>query len=101
MFVRNTFASLLLLVLCGCASSVDFVSKPVERTPLNIDMPAPLTLEDVDWKLQKIGNDYYFSLTKEDFERQTLNTDRMTGLLSVQRKIIEQYKTYYETPKSP
>lgn len=111
-------AVLLSSVLAGCSTlsnvaSVEVVSKPVEKTPLNIQPPDPLKLKPIAWyvitkdnaaevfaELEKSGEDVVlFGLTDTGYQNLSLSFAEIRNFISTQRNIILQYKQYYEPPK--
>lgn len=122
---RTLNALLLLLVassLSGCASifgnwfssdsvkPVEVVSKPLEKTPLNVPSPTPLQLSKPTWvivtrenaqevfdQLEKDGSDpVIFGLTDKGYESLSIDFAEIRNFISTQRNIIIQYKQYYE-----
>ena len=117
--------SLLLLTnLTGCASisglfgkedvkPVEVVVKPVERAPLNIVEPAPLSLKPFEWtiitkenaaevfaKLEANKNSIVlFGLTDDGYQQLSMTIAEMRTLIATQRQIIIKYKEYYEPKK--
>ena len=117
--------SLLLLTnLTGCASisglfgkedvkPVEVVTKPVERTPLNIVDPAPLSLKPFEWTIitkenaaevfakLEANNDsiVLFGLTDEGYQQLSMTIAEMRTFIATQRQIIIKYKEYYEPKK--
>ena len=117
--------SLLLSInLTGCASwnifgekvkPVEVVAKPVEKTPLNIVQPDPLTLNAIKWvvitkensekvfaKLESTGDSVVlFGLTSDGYQQLSMTIAEMRTLIATQRQIIIKYQEYYEpnTPK--
>lgn len=123
---RTLNALLLLLAassLSGCASffggwfggsdpvkPVEVVSKPLEKTPLNVPSPTPLQLSKPTWvivtrenaqevfdQLEKNGSDpVIFGLTDKGYESLSIDFAEIRNFISTQRNIIIQYKQYYE-----
>ena len=108
-------------LLTGCSilgSSVDkveTVSKPTERTPLNIEPAESVNLDDVEWyiitpenaeeiltQLKDSGHEpVIFGLTSSGYERLSLNFAEIRKHINTQRRILLQYKQYYEDSTSP
>ena len=122
---RILTTSLLLSSLAGCASignlfggetvkPVEVVSKPIEKTPLNIAMPDPLTVKPVEWivvtpenaeeifgKLRAEGKDVVvLAMTPDGYQRLAITMADVRALIATQRQIIIQYKEYYEPKKA-
>jgi len=128
---RTLNALLLLLVvssLSGCASffggwfgkddpvkPVEVVSKPLEKTPLNVSTPTPLKLSKPAWviitrenaqavfdQLEKDGSDpVIFGLTDKGYESLSIDFAQIRNFISTQRNIIIQYQEYYEPTEKP
>ena len=119
---RTLATSLLLSSLAGCASfdffgekvkPIEVVSKPIEKTPLNIVMPEPLSVKPVEWivvtpenaeevfgKLKAEGKDVVvLAMTPDGYQRLAITMADIRTLIATQRQIIIQYKEYYEPPK--
>jgi hypothetical protein len=113
--------SLLAISLTGCASfsfgpkvkPVEVVSKPMERTPLDIPLPDPLRLKPIEWmlitpanqeeifaKLEQRGEDVVLiGLTDDGYQQLALTIAELRNLINLQRNIIIKYKEYYEPKK--
>ena len=117
--------SLLLLTnLTGCASisglfgredvkPVEVVAKPVERAPLNIVEPDPLSLKPFEWTIitkenaaevfEKLEANkdsiVLFGLTDDGYQQLSMTIAEMRTLIATQRQIIIKYKEYYEPKK--
>ena len=105
--------SAILLSSAGCEQfkKLDIFSKPVERTPLNLDEPQPLKLETVKWII--VTEDNYkevfadlkrrnksvvlFGLTDDDYEVLSVNMAEIRTYIILNRDIIKKYKEYYES----
>jgi len=104
--------------LVGCASfgfgpktkPVQVLSKPVDKTPLDLAMPDPLKTKPIEWvvitpdnaeevfkSLEQKGNDsVLFSLTDDGYQQLALTIADLRNLINTQRNIILKYKEYYE-----
>ena len=121
--IRITFVISLLLILSGCSifstepeprpvKQIEIVTKEIQKTPLNIPHPAPAEMEKVQWRIvtphnaeevflemQNKGLDpVVFSLTEKNYKSLSTNFAQTRGYIIEQRKILDQYKAYYETP---
>ncbi len=96
--IRNIFTLLIVCVILSGCSTFSVFTKPIERTHLDIQVPAPLKLRSVDWKVVKTNNKIYFSLDSKNFGRLTKNTEDVQNRLYLQTKIIEKQQEFYETP---
>jgi hypothetical protein len=114
--------SLLATSLAGCASfsfgskvkPIEVVSKPMEKTPLDIPLPDPLKIKPFEWVLITPGNaDEIFSkleqrgddlviigLTDDGYQQLAITIAELRNLINLQRNIILKYQNYYE-PKKP
>lgn len=119
--------TLSLLLLSGCASlsipgvgktkevkPVEVVSKPVEKTPLNIPDPSPLKTREFEWivitpanaeeiwkKLKEKDMDVVLiGLSDEGYQELAVTMAELRNYIATQRAIIIKYKDYYEKPKT-
>ena len=113
--IGNVLVSgLAILLLSSCAAGVktlETYSIEKKREPLDLAMPAPLELQDVDWiiitkenadevfeKIKAGGGEYsLFALTDKGYEKLALNFADIRNKLAEQRQIILSYKDYYES----
>ena len=93
---------------------MDIFSIEQERAKLNLDKPAPLTLEDIRWiiinsensaevfaELEKQGYDaVLFGLTDKDYQLLSKNFARIRAHLKESNALLEKYKEYYEPEES-
>ena len=102
------------LLLNGCAGLAvkELQSYKIEkkREPLDLPMPQPLSLVDVEWivvtkdnvdevmeKVKAEGGDYaLFAVTDEGYKKLSLNFADIRNKLYEQQQIILSYKEYYE-----
>ena len=117
--------SLLLSInLTGCASwnlfgssgsvkPVEIISKPIEKTPLNIAQPDPLSLDPIEWSIITKDNAdevfakleankdsvVLFGLTSDGYQQLSMTIAEMRTLIATQRQILIKYKEYYEPVK--
>ena len=105
---------LILLLLSSCAGFAvkEITSYRIEkkREPLDLSVPSPLSLENVDWiiitkenaeevfeKIKEGGGEYsLFALTDKGYEKLALNFADIRNKLAEQRQIILSYREYYE-----
>jgi len=103
------------LFLNGCAAVAvkELQSYKIEkkREPLNLPMPIPLELIDVEWivvtkdnidevmeKVKAEGGDYaLFAITDEGYKKLSTNFADIRNKLYEQNQIILSYKEYYES----
>ena len=114
-------ASLLAFTLTGCASfgwnSVEPVKvkkEEVARTPLNIPDPAPIKPSVPNWILitpanaEKVWQQLrsnksdlvLFALTDDGYEALAVDTAETRNYIARIRKILEEYRNYYEPKKN-
>ena len=102
------------LFLNGCAAVAvkELQSYKIEkkREPLNLSMPEPLSLVDVEWivvtkdnvdevmeKVKAEGGDYaLFAVTDEGYKKLSTNFADIRNKLYEQNQIILSYREYYE-----
>lgn len=101
---------MLLSSACSSIKPLTVDSKPIERTPLALPVPAPLDLNLPNWKVITPDNIaevwkelaangqsiVLFAITAEGLEQLTLDLAQIKNLINEQRVIIIQYKEYYE-----
>lgn len=89
------------------------VTKTVERAPLNIVEPAPLSLKPFEWTIITKENAaevfakleankdsiVLFGLTDDGYQQLSMTIAEMRTLIATQRQIIIKYKEYYEPKK--
>lgn len=92
---------------------VEIVSKPVEKTPLNIAMPDPINVKQFEWiivtkdnadavltELEKRDIDpAVFGLTDDGYQQLSITVAEMRNLIARYREILIKYKEYYEPVK--
>ena len=110
------FLTVSLFLLAGCSNvdRVETVSTPTERTPLNIDPADPVDLKSIEWivvtpdnvdnimdMLEQSGNNLVvFGITPSDYEDLSMNMSEIRNHINTQRRILLQYKIYYEGESS-
>ena len=113
--IGNVLVSgLAIILLSSCVAGVKTLETYTiekKREPLDLTMPAPLELQDVDWivitkdnaeevfekiKNEKNGDYALFALTDNGYEKLALNFADIRNKLAEQRQIILSYKEYYE-----
>jgi len=110
--MKKIFAIATLLLLTGCFFGPDVIDKPVlvDKPPLIIPNPAPVTQDPVTWhvitksnleaKLKEIekaeGSGYVlFALSIEGYQNLAFNEAEMRRFMSQQNAVIFAYKQYY------
>lgn len=106
--------SILLLSACSTISPIQTQSIPVEREPLNLPMAQPLELSSPSWVIITPDNaDEVFEylkdqgydpviigLTDSGYEKLSIDFAEIRQHINTQRKILLQYKQYYESDPS-
>ena len=105
---------LIVLLLTNCAAGIKTITSykiEKKREPLDLSVPSPLSLQNVDWIIitkenaeevfEKIKNDKngdyaLFALTDNGYEKLALNFADIRNKLAEQRQIILSYREYYE-----
>lgn len=125
-WLTHSISLLLVASLSGCAhiwpwghrdpEPTSVVTQPVERTPLNLEAPAPLRLRSVQWivvtpqnaeqvfrQLEAKGSDpVLFAISDDDYTSLAESMSQVRNFMNIQRNIIIEYKKYYEgTPVQP
>lgn len=112
--------------LTGCASlgfdlfksspevkPIEVVAKPVERTPLAINLPDPISAKPFKWvvvtqdnatavftQIEKDGaNPVLFGLTDDGYQQLSITVGEMRNLIAQYREILIKYQEYYEPKK--
>ena len=57
------------LFLSACSSTVQVTTKPVERVTLDVTVPPPLILREIQWRVFDIQGKPYFALDTNNFEK--------------------------------
>lgn len=88
------------------------MSKPVDKTRLDIPNPDPIKTKPIEWivitpenvdnvwkKLEsKDQNTVLFGLTDDGYQQLAVTISELRNLINNQRLIILKYKEYYEPP---
>lgn len=82
------------VILTSCSTSV--ITKPIERATLDVEVPPPLKLRQIDWKVLKVDSSVYFTLTPKEFEDLSKNAEDVQNRLFLDYNIILKYKEFYE-----
>jgi len=113
---------LLAISLTGCASfdlfgskvkPIEVVSKPIDKTALDIANPEPLKSRPIEWvvitpdnieavfkRMEEKGQSLVlFALTDDGYQQLSLTISDIRNLINTQRTIIVKYKEYYEPVK--
>jgi|TARA_B110000211_G_C14035259_1_gene534190 hypothetical protein len=101
-----------LLTLNGCSSikPLEFFSKPIEKTPLNLKDPDNFELEDIKWNVITEANaeevfkklkgknidPVLIGLTDNDYEKLSVNMMKIRNYIIQYQFILKEYRNYYE-----
>lgn len=118
--LRLSILTSVLLLTSGCGvfnpfsrpdvKQVEIQTKAVERTRLNLKLPAPLEARAMDWyvvtpeNIDEIWNTLreqektlvLFALTDDGYEQLSLTIAEVRNMINSQRVILLKYKEYYE-----
>ena len=104
-------AFLLLLSCTTAVKTIEVLNRPEPKTPINIDLPEPLKLKDVEWiiitpenaeevwaKLAENpkGEVVLFALNQDGYELLAKNFAEIRTAIAEHRNVIIAYKDYYE-----
>ena len=92
---------------------IEVITKPAEKTPLDLPMPDPLKLESTHWRIvtpenvDKVweelgadgGNVVLFALSENGYKTLSLNFAQIRNYVLTQNEMLIKYKLYYEPPK--
>ena len=103
-----------LYLLSGCTTAVktiEVLNRPEPKTPINIELPEPLKLDEVEWiiitpenaeevwaKLAENpkGEIVLFALNQDGYELLAKNFAEIRTAIAEHRNVIIAYKDYYE-----
>lgn len=117
-----TTSLLLATNLAGCASfglfskpvkPLTITTRPLEKTPLALPDPAPLSTKPIKWRvitpdnvdavweqLEQDNDDVVvFALTPDGYQQLAVTIAELRNLVATQRVIIQKYRDYYEPAK--
>lgn len=117
--IKNVHLWLILAISAlssGCASfslfekekPITILTKPVEKTPLNLEAPDPISAPTMKWtiitkdninEVFKNDTDVYFGVTPKSYEDFSLFLSEIRTFIVIQSEIILKYKEYYEPKK--
>lgn len=89
---------------------VEVITKPLEKTPLNLKVPDPIKTKSIEWVLitpdnaehyfkeleAKGANLVLFAMTPDGYQALSYTIADLRNLINTQRQIILRYKEYYE-----
>lgn len=100
-----------LLFLCSCAKTIEVETVCQDKLPLGLEAPESVDMSEVEFiiinednseavfkQLRELGIDpVLFGLTGTDYKALAVNIQEIIKHILIQRKIIEEYKEYYES----
>lgn len=111
--VSNSVLGVALLSLASCDWGKDPLTIRTEEAPkptLDINLPAPIETKKVEWYVVEVNNPeliaefskknidpILFGLTDDGYKNLALNLSAIRKHVVIQRKIINEYKKYYES----
>jgi hypothetical protein len=122
--MKNVLISLLLASsLSGCAlfnwgkqpEKVEVSTTAEAKTPLALSEPDPIKVKTIRWmvitkenaatqfaRIEAEGSDpVFFAITDDGYKQLSITLAELRNLIATQRKIIAQYKSYYEPTVEP
>jgi len=109
---RTIIATVLLLTLSGCSTikPLEVFSRPIEKTPLNLSDPKEIKLDKVKFRAiteqnaEKVFKDLkeknidpvLIGLTDNDYEKLSLNMNKIRNYIIQYQYILNEYRKYYE-----
>ena len=92
---------------------VEIVTKPVERTPLAVALPPPLSVKPIEWRViteenakevfDQLRQDkvdvVLIGLTDDGYKNLAVTVTELRNLMAQYREILIQYQNYYEPKK--
>ena len=116
--MENKMKNIILLIvlamfLTSCSKSVQEIqvtTVEVSKTPLNLQNPDPLKLQDVEWiiitkdnaneifeRIKSAGGEYaLFAVEDTGYEKLQINFTYIRNKLAEQRQLLLAYREYYE-----
>jgi len=109
---RITIVAILALTLSGCGTikPLEVFSKPIEKTPLNLNDPDEIDLDNIKWRViteenaEDVFNDLkkknidpvLIGLSDNDYELLSLNMNKIRNYIIQYQYILNEYRKYYE-----
>lgn len=117
--IKNALLCSILLLTSGCAflpsfgkdvKPVEVQTKAVDKTPLNLEQPAPINTSPIKWvivtpeNMEEVfskleGNKVLFAITDDGYQDLSMLMAEIRSFINAQRVIILKYKEYYEPAK--
>ena len=84
------------LSITACSSTGTIKVIEQERTKLELDVRKPLSLEDMRWRVLDVDSTIYYALDEKNFEKFTINIQRIQNRLYINNIDLNSYREYYE-----
>lgn len=93
---------LLILLFTGCSQKepvkeIVIQKELIQKTPLSLT-PSRVYLKDIQWTVLNIDGKIYYALDAKGYESLSLNSLELYNFMKETNFILNQYKSYYETP---
>jgi len=82
-------------ILSGCGGRTVPVVKIEKKPPLEINLPTPLVLKDVKFKVVELEGALYAVLSMDEYANLAKNMEELQALLNQYRIIILKQQEYY------
>jgi hypothetical protein len=102
----------LILILSGCSTikPLEIFTKPIEKTPLNLNDPDEIVLDTIKWRVvtKQNANELFeklkeknidpvlIGLTDNEYEKLSLNMNKIRNYIIQYQYILNEYRKYYE-----
>jgi PBP1b-binding outer membrane lipoprotein LpoB len=109
---RTIIATVLILILSGCSTikPLEIFTKPIEKTPLNLNDPDEIVLDTIKWRVvtKQNANELFeklkeknidpvlIGLTDNEYEKLSLNMNKIRNYIIQYQYILNEYRKYYE-----
>ena len=109
---RTIIATALILSLSGCSTvnPLEVFSRPIEKTPLKLNDPEQIILNEIKWRVitkqnadeifEKLKNKkidpVLIGLTDNDYEKLSVNMQKIRNYIIQYQYILNEYRNYYE-----
>lgn len=100
--MKLIFLVIILLSVSGCSSfhKLNIINKTVDRNTLDLEKTqTPLDLSTIKFEIITYNDFVYISLKPQEYEKLSMNNQKILNKIKEQRIIIQAYKEYYEREK--
>lgn len=84
------------LFLSGCTKRLETVTAPMDRVELNLPMPKPVVLEDIDYSIVEIEGKAFIAMSMKDYRKLADNMEQLQNFILEQKDLLREYQNYYE-----